>query len=218
MEDNRYNPLFFRIKIRHDNCWTSLIPQYYRDIMIGYFYSNDILRAIRVSTHFNKNCMQSLKNDIKMDKSVKNVKIYNMDNISSIIEMNVDYENAFLDKLVKNSIFPLKTSVENNYENYIFTANTNIKKLLSGFKDIKIMSIAELKYNMVISELSHSVIDIFLTERQRNILRLSINNNFFNVPRGTSNELMAEQLSISRMAFNLEIRKTVNKIINKMYN
>ncbi|WP_175266939.1 hypothetical protein [Acidiplasma cupricumulans] len=34
--------------------------------------------------------------------------------------MDVSYENAFIDKLIKKAIYPLKSSVYNNTENYIF--------------------------------------------------------------------------------------------------
>jgi len=219
MDNNKYKHYFFQIKIRHINCWTSMVPDSYKDLLLGYFYSDNILKAIRISKYLKKSDIKLLKTSIKHDQSVRNINIYNMDNISSIVEMDVDYENAFLDKLIKKSIFPLKSSISDNCENYIFTVEEdNVREVLSNLNEnIEIINIKELEYTEVISELSHSIIDIFLTEKQINILKLALNNNFFSIPRGTSNKLLAQQMSISKMAFNIEIRKTVNKIINKMY-
>ena len=196
-----------------------MVPDTYRDLLLGYFYSDNILKVIRISKYLKKNDTKLLKTSIKRDHYVKNINIYNMDNISSVVEMNVNYENTFLDKLIKKSIFPLKSNVSNNYENYIFTVEEDkIRELLLNLNEnIEIITIKELEYPEVISELSQSLVDIFLTEKQRDILKLAINNNFFRIPRGASNRLLAQQMNISKMAFNVEIRKTVNKIINKMY-
>ena len=59
--------------------------------------------------------------------------------------------------------------------------------------------------------------DIFLTEREREIIKFAKENGFFNIPRKSSNTELASQLKISKMAMSVEIRKALNKIVEKIY-
>ncbi|KQB34804.1 hypothetical protein AOG55_09010 [Acidiplasma cupricumulans] len=209
---------FFSLKIRHENCWTNYVPENYRDVLLGYTYNENSLRAIRFSKFYNKSDIREIKISIKKDKSVKNVNIYNIDSSSSILYMDVSYENAFIDKLIKKAIYPLKSSVYNNTENYIFmTEKYRINDILKiAGNDVYIKNIRELKAEEVVPEISSYILDIFLTDKEKFVLKEAIDSKFFNIPRGASNKELAQRLNISKMAINVEIRRAVNKIVNKI--
>ncbi len=196
------------------------MPKNYSDILLGYSYFGNYLKAIRISKNYDKIQRNEIINLFKCDASIKNVNIYRIDASSSIISMNVGKDNTFLDKLIKLYIFPLKSSVHNNIEEYIFMfENAKIKTLISSLKneDIKIINIHELRPDEIISTIGNFIMDIFLTQRERNIIKIAIENNFFDIPRGTTNQELADKFNISKMAFNLEIRRATNKIISRMY-
>lgn len=218
MKRSEYN--FFELSIKHKQCWTSLVPDYYQDVLVGYTYINSMLKATRISKYYTKGDIQSIRKAIKADKSIKSVQIYNIDNTSSVISMDTNYKEAFIAKLVKKSIFPLKSSVSKNYENYIFMhEEENLNKFMDSLKNdnIEIVHLKELKYNKVIPELSNFLIDIFLTEKEKAIIKMAKENKYFNIPRGSTNTSIAKDLNISKMAINIEIRKALNKIMDKIY-
>ncbi len=196
------------------------MPHDYNDILLGYSYFGNCLKAIRVSKNYEKMEIKHLKNLFKNDSSVKNINVYNIDKFSSIISMNVDSDNTFLDRLIKQSIYPLKSSVHCNNEEYIFMLeNAKAKTLFSSFKDdhIKINSIRNLKPEEVIPAISNFITDIYLTPREKNVIKIAIDNNFFNIPRGTTNTELAKDFNISKMSMNIEIRKATNKIMKKCF-
>ncbi len=197
------------------------MPPGYHDMLIGYTYYNDYLNAIRLTKDFNKGSLSYLKTMIKKDRSVKLINTYDIDSSSSIISMNVDYHETFLDKLIALRIFPIKSSVCNRHENYIFISEdakiANIKDELKEYERVKIIMIREIKSDAIVPEIGNFLIDIFLTDREKEIMKFAKENGFFNIPRGSSNTELANQLNISKMAMNVEIRKALNKIVNKIY-
>lgn len=218
MEDSA---LFYKLEIEHSKCWTNYVPPEYNDMLIGYTYYNDYLNAIRLTKNFNKGNLSSLKTMIKKDISVKLINAYSIDSSSSIISMNVDYHESFLDKLTTLGIFPIKSSVFNKHESYIFISEganiANIKNELKDYERVKIIMAREIKSESIVPEIGNFLIDIFLTDREKEIMKFAKENGFFNIPRKSSNTELASQLNISKMAMNVEIRKALNKIVNKIY-
>ncbi len=212
---------FYKLEIEHIGCWTSYVPAKYIDILIGYTYYNQYLKAIRLSKDFNKNDFSKLKGMMRQDSSVKLINAYNVDNSSSIISMNVDYHETFLDKLIELHIFPIKSGVSKNHENYIFLSDNGkiagLKNQLQKFERIKIIKFQEINSDTIIPEIGNFLMDIFLTEREREIIKFAKENGFFNIPRKSSNTELASQLKISKMAMSVEIRKALNKIVEKIY-
>jgi len=215
------NALFYKLEIEHSECWTNYVPVEYNDMLIGYTYYNDYLNAIRLTKDFNKGNLSSLKSMIKKDKSVKLINAYAIDSSSSIISMNVDYHESFLDRLIALRIFPIKSSVSNRHESYIFISEDakigSIRNELKDYKRVRIIMIQEIKSESIVPEIGNFLIDIFLTDREKEIMKFAKENGFFNIPRKSSNTELASQLNISKMAMNVEIRKALNKIVNKIY-
>lgn len=218
MGENDENISFFSLKILHENCWTSYVPENYKDILVGYTYSSSVLQAIRFSKYYNHENVREIKSLIKKDESVKRIRIYNINSPLSIVDMDVAYDNAFIHKLIKKAIYPLKSSVNNNIEKYIFIMDKSKTKEMMKIPDdtIHIKSIKELNAAEVFTEISSYMLDILLTDKEKLILKTAKNNNFFSIPRGMSNKLLAERLNVSKMSVNVEIRKAINKIINNL--
>ncbi len=213
--------LFYKLEIEHSGCWTNYMPAEYTDMLIGYTYYNEYMNAIRLTKDYNKGNLSALKTLMKKDSSVKLIKAYNIDKSSSIISMNVDYHETFLDRLISLRIFPIKSSVSNSRENYIFVSEdikiASIKNELRDYKNVKIIMLQEIKSEAIVPEIGNFLIDIFLTDREKEIIKFAKENGFFNIPRKSSNTELASQLNISKMAMNVEIRKALNKIVNKIY-
>ena len=218
MQKNNESVSFYSLKIFHENCWTSYVPPTYKDILVGYTYSTSDLHAIRFSKYYNHDNVREIRSLIKKDSSVKKIRIYNIDSPQSIVDMNVAYDNAFIHKLIKKSIYPLKSSVNGNIEKYIFIMDkSKTKEMLAISQDsIHIKSIKELNAKEVFSEISGYMLDILLTDKEKAILKTAKSNDFFNIPRGASNTILAERLNVSKMSVNVEIRKAINKIMNNV--
>ena len=211
-----------RFSIRHDEDWTVLTEEF--DIKmrtVSYFTRRAGGRIVDVEV-FNIGCSHQLDhcesdlrgfiNGVKRFRNVLRVSVLNYSRRFSTVLTIEDYDSSIRKIINDNMGFFVSTTSRDGVEEYVVIFPLGSKHMFSGLRR-QLSSIGTIKYFHFMERKEPILTGPQLTNRELDAIKLAWQKGFFEYPKGTTLDEMAEILHIRKQTLNFYLRNALRKSI-----
>ena len=207
----------YNIVIKHDKCWTSYSDKNYHDSLIWKDNTGGNLSALRYVFYNGniKNLLKYIKSSYNFDRikfSTSNIKN------NYLLSMKVPYQDSSIKNIAMSGLTLIDAEVSEGKEFYYIAGTINsvksLNEIIKNDHTIHITALKEIDNKYMFSYLPSRFLLNKLTFNELKILRISMQYGFFEKPRKTNMQQIADIAGISKSRVSTILRSSENKIFS----
>ncbi|WP_048098493.1 helix-turn-helix domain-containing protein [Candidatus Acidianus copahuensis] len=196
------------VEVEHEDCWTPKIPYGSLTLGLSIYPNKNYLRSRLLVYSANKEILHKMKRN----KNVIKINDYELRNSNTYIDFYNVYEGSIAGYLYDKEVTLLGNENKEGREVWVFATDEDyIHEVVSGLKSLGKVKRAVAK-DFEISSFPD------LTDIEKKVLLTAYMRGYFEYPRRSSTDDIAESLSLSKVTFLYHIRNVQKKLVEHYVN